>query len=92
MLCTCGWSTLRTFSGLRELRGLALRCSRATLGWLWDAHCSLPSDVGRGRTLLKTCSEEMWATRFINWRGTNLKTGKYFTMIAQEKQDYQEWD
>ena len=55
-------------------------------GWLWDAHCSLPSDWGGDGTLLQTCSEEM------NWRGTNLKTGKYFTMIAQEKQDYQEWD
>lgn len=47
---------------------------------------------GGDGTLLKTCSEEMWAARFLNWRGTNLKTGKYFTMIAQEKQDYQEWD
>lgn len=55
--------------------------------------CTLLSAFGSGDgTLLKTWSEEMWAARFINWRGTNLKTGKYFILIAQEKQDYQEWD
>jgi hypothetical protein len=47
------------------------------------SHCSLLSDEGRGQCLINW-SEEMWAAKFVNWRGNNVKTGKYFIVIIQE--------